>query len=136
LAVRFTCAQTIVVGTARSNRWEILDEGIQGQETSGDTLIVTEEQKVHTGDNTDGDLQRLTLEAQVLARHVENGLPEPAVSSFSTFSEREKEKRAESKVRTGIEFSMERKSERRRKVGEKKKKEKINGGLHEDTDGF
>jgi hypothetical protein len=31
---------------------------------------------------------------------------------------------------------MERKRERRRKVGEEEKKEKIIGGLHEDTDGF
>jgi hypothetical protein len=62
-------------------------------------------------------------------------VPEPAVSSFSTCSVR-KGKNTESKVRTEIKFSVGRKSERRRKVGEEEKKEKINGGLHEDTDGF
>lgn len=53
------------------DRGEILDEGLQRQQTASHTLVVAEQQEVHTRQDTDGDLELGSIETQVaLASHL------------------------------------------------------------------
>lgn len=64
--------EAVVIITSGGDGREVLDEGLQTQQTTGDTLIVTEQQEIHAGDDTDGDLQDMALHAQVAASHGED----------------------------------------------------------------
>ena len=61
--------KTVILGPCSRNLGEDSHERLERQETTGDTLIIAEEQKVHAGNDTNGNLQGTALEAEVAACH-------------------------------------------------------------------
>lgn len=80
LSALLSLAQALIVITVGSNGREVFDEGLQSQEATSDTLIVTEEQKVHASNESNGNLELIALQPQVSARHVD-GACLPAVQA-------------------------------------------------------